>query len=86
MFGLESLAYIFGLPYALLMWRYVCGCCSSLSGLTSLSVVYFVLAVACLVFQQTTTVTRILVGIAFGIITVMIAWSLVTTLDSREVR
>ncbi|EMD36122.1 hypothetical protein CERSUDRAFT_85238 [Gelatoporia subvermispora B] len=70
MFGLESLAYIFGLPYALLMW----------------SVVYFVLAVACLVFQQTTTVTRILVGIAFGIITVMIAWSLVTTLDSREVR
>ncbi|OCH90748.1 hypothetical protein OBBRIDRAFT_887446 [Obba rivulosa] len=67
-FGLDSLSYIFGLPYALLMW----------------SVVYFVLAVACLVFQQTTTVTRVLVGISFVIIIVMIVWSIAAVWDSRE--
>ncbi|OCH92489.1 hypothetical protein OBBRIDRAFT_791238 [Obba rivulosa] len=58
--GMDSLTYIFSLPYALLMW----------------SVVYFVLAVAFLVFQHTSIVTRVLVGTTFGLVTLLTGWSM----------
>ncbi|OCH93199.1 hypothetical protein OBBRIDRAFT_749994 [Obba rivulosa] len=64
--GVESLAYIYSLPYALLMWSMVC----------------FVLAVAFLVFQGTTVVTRILSGIASSLVAVLVTWSIMAAWNS----
>ncbi|EMD36408.1 hypothetical protein CERSUDRAFT_115416 [Gelatoporia subvermispora B] len=64
--GVESLAYIYSLPYALLMWSMVC----------------FVLAVAFLVFQGTTVVTRALSGFVSLIVAVLVSWSIVAAWNS----
>ena len=87
-FGLEPLAIVFSLTYALLMWSYVIfvlmpeTLCKVLIRLNSAW--GFFVALLIFSFQNMSRKTWIPVGIAAGIVTVLIIWCIVNTWDQEE--
>lgn len=67
-FGTESLAIIYSLPYALLMW----------------SMVFFVIAFACMIFRSATPVTQGAFGATGGLLCVFVFWTVWTTRGASE--
>lgn len=65
--GLETLAIMFSLPYALLMW----------------SMVSFLASFLFLCFQDSDTVTRAVIGSLSGVVAVLIAWCIVTSWEEQ---
>jgi len=64
----EALAFIYSLPYALLIW----------------SMVFFILSALLRMFQQSTAVTNILVGIVCGIVALLVLWAIAAGWHSEE--
>ncbi|TFK32674.1 hypothetical protein BDQ12DRAFT_692200 [Crucibulum laeve] len=67
-FGKESLAIMYSLPYALLMW----------------GMLFFVGALACLVFQATDIVTRCLIGFISAVVGFFVFWCVFTSWDENS--
>lgn len=67
-FGTESLAIIYSLPYALLMW----------------SMVFFVIAFACMVFRSATPVTQSAFSATGGLVCIFVFWTMWTTRAASE--
>ncbi|OCH93194.1 hypothetical protein OBBRIDRAFT_832839 [Obba rivulosa] len=57
----ETLAFIYSLPYALLMW----------------SMILFIAAAVLRMFQHLTTVTNVLVGVVSGAVALLVLWAIV---------
>ncbi len=86
--GLEPLAIIFSLTYALLMWSYVILVLLSLALVFMLIDLYsawgFFVALSIFTFQNTTTTIQISVGTAAGIVSILICWCIGNTWDPGE--
>ncbi|KAG1761609.1 hypothetical protein EDD22DRAFT_847647 [Suillus occidentalis] len=67
-FGIEALAIIYSLPYALLMW----------------SMVFFVIAFACMIFGSATPVTQGAFSATGGLVCVFVFWTVWTTRAASE--
>lgn len=67
-FGTEALAIIYSLPYALLMW----------------SMVFFVIAFACMIFGSATPVTQGAFSATGGLVCVFVFWTVWTTRAASE--
>ena len=87
-FGLEPLAIVFSLTYALLMWSYVIFPFISYTSckvlIRSNSAWGFFVALLMFSFQNMSRTIWISVGTAAGIVTVFIVWCIINTWDSEE--
>ncbi len=84
--GLEALALLYSLPYALLMWGYVYLLSDALLSLTVLffvSVVAFLVAFFCLFFQNSTSESRALVGSLSVVVAALVVWCIVTYWETQ---
>jgi len=80
--GLETLAILYALPYALLMWSYVLvqfsNICVGVNYLVCHSTLSFLAAflIACFFFSS--SITRFLVGASLVAVSVLVAWCIIT--------
>ena len=80
--GLETLAILYALPYALLMWSYVLvrfsDICVGVNYFVCHSTLSFLAAFLIACFFASSSVTRFLVGVSLVAVSVLVAWCIIT--------
>lgn len=87
--GLETLSIMYSLPYALLMWACVASSlwhCSVFHSYISSSMVTFLLAFSIMCFQNTSALARYIVGVAWVLNAVLVAWCIRMSWEETENR
>ncbi|KAH7921699.1 hypothetical protein BV22DRAFT_1121988 [Leucogyrophana mollusca] len=68
-FGTEALSVMYSLPYALLMW----------------AMVWFIVALAFVIFQSTEPVTLVTMGLGWAVVTVFVFWAMWAGIERRMI-